>query len=177
MNTGGEAAFDHPQSIALDANGNMFVANNPSGSSGTVSELAALGDYSTGFNFASADANLSCPNSLVLDFSSNIFVANCDNTVSELTEGTNYTSGSSFALAAPDDQNAATAQSSIALDANSNVFVLTTGAMIGGVSELTQASEHRAGEFFSPPGAALDEPAAMALDSAGDVFAANLGVN
>ena len=173
LNTGGEAAFDHPQSIALDANGNMFVANNPSGSSGTVSELAALGDYSTGFNFASADANLSCPNSLVLDFSSNIFVANCDNTVSELTEGTNYTSGSSFALAAPDDQNAATAQSSIALDANSNVFVLTTGAMIGGVSELTQASEHRAGEFFSPPGAALDEPAAMALDSAGDVFAAN----
>src|SRR5208337_605005 len=70
---GGAAAFDHPQSAALDQNGNLFVANNPlGGMSGRVSELIASGDYSTGFNFASADASLTCPVSLVLDFASNI---------------------------------------------------------------------------------------------------------
>ena len=94
---GGEAAFDHPQSMALDAAGNIFVANNPIGGvSGRVTELVASGNYSTGFNFNSGDANLTCPASLVVDLASNVFVANCDNTVSELTFGSSYSFGIEF---------------------------------------------------------------------------------
>ena len=171
---GGEAAFDHPQSIALDAAGNIFVANNPAGGvSGRVTELVASGDYSTGFNFNSGDASLTCPASLAVDFASNVFVANCDNTVSELTFASSYSSGSSFSMSTPLDQNAAPVASAISLDINSNVFVLTSGVLTGGVSEATAASDHATGEFFSPLNAGFDEPVAMALDSAGDVFAAN----
>ena len=170
----GAAAFDHPQSIALDSGGNIFVANNPPGGvSGRVSELVASGNYSTGFNFTPPDANLTCPASLALDFAANIFVANCDNTVSELTSDSSYGSGSSFTLIAPDNQSVASAESSIGLDTESNVFVLTDGLLSGGVSELTAAGNHRSGQFFSPMGAGFNQPGAMALDSAGDVFAIN----
>ncbi len=132
---GGAASFNRPQSIALDKDGNIFVANNPpGGTSGRVSELVASGDFSTGFNFASADASLTCPVSLALDLSSNIFVANCDNTISELTFASGYGSGSSFNLISPDGQSVALAQSSIGLDTNSNLFVLTTGLLSGGIS-------------------------------------------
>ena len=96
FNPGGAAAFDHPQSVALDAAGNVFVANHPGGGSGSVSELVALGDYSTAFNFTSSDASLTCPASLVVDLASNIFVANCDNTVSKLNAASNYSSGFEF---------------------------------------------------------------------------------
>ena len=169
---GGEAVFDHPQSIALDAAGDAFVANNGE-TGGSVSELVASGSYSTGFLFASADASLTCPFALVLDLVPNIFVANCDSTVSELTAATGYRSGSSFDLTTPNDQTVASSESSIELDANSNVFVLTSGLFSGGISELTAASTYRSGEFLSPIGAAFDEPTAMALDSAGDVFVSN----
>jgi hypothetical protein len=148
------------------------VANNGE-TGGSVSELVASGSYSTGFLFASADASLTCPVALVLDFVPNLFVANCDNTVSELTAATGYRSGASFDLTTPNDQTVASAESSIGLDANSNVFVLTSGLFSGGISELTAASTYRVGEFLSPIGAGFDEPMAMALDSAGDVFVSN----
>ncbi len=171
---GEEAALDHPQSIALDPSGNIFIANNPPGGmSGRVSELVASGNYSTGFNFASGDANLTCPASLALDFAGNIFVANCDDTVSELTFASNYESGSSFTLTRADNQSVASGGYSIGLNANSDIFVLTSGPASGGISELTAVSQYRSGQFFSPPASDLNQPAAIVLDSAGNVFAAN----
>ncbi len=172
---GETATLDHPQSIALDTGGNVFVANNPIGDvSGSVTELIASGDYSTGFNFTPTDAHLTCPASLTLDFLADIFVANCDNTVSELfVGGGSYTSGSSFSMTALGGQSVTPAESSIGLDAGSNVFVLIGGGSSGGVSEL-MASAYSSSQLFFPLSAAIQEPTAMVLDSAGNVFAANL---
>jgi hypothetical protein len=67
----------------------------------------------------------------------------------------------------------ASVASSIALDANSKVFVLASGMLTGGVSEAAAVGNHATGQFFSPLSAGFDEPLAMAIDSAGDLFAAN----
>jgi hypothetical protein len=171
---GGGGALNGPLSLTLDATGNIFVANSSSGGGGRVSELVASGDYSTGFNFTSADANLTCPIGLALDFASNIFVANCDDTVSELTAASSYSSGSSFSLVTSNNQHFSLTQSGIALDPDSDVLVLTSGLVDGGVSELTAIGDYRSGKFFTPAGAAFDGPMAIAVDSAGNVFAANL---
>ena len=167
---GGDGAFDHPQSIALDADGNVFVVNRPA-SGGSISELIALGNYSTAFGYSPADASLTCPAALAIDASANLFVTNCDNTVSELTVASSYASGLSFEVTADETQTVSFPASFIGLDSESNLLVMVNGSAGGGAAELA-LPDYNLDQFFFPITAALAAPSAMVLDSAGDVFAA-----
>ncbi|MFI5351727.1 MAG: hypothetical protein ACHQZS_02105 [Candidatus Binatales bacterium] len=182
------AAFNQPESMALDGSGNVFVANSGKsmGTFGSVSELTAASGYATGLNFAPTAAAFDAPLSVVLDGSSNVFVANCGSycsgagnsgSVSELTAGSNppYSGGLNFDAPAA----AFNVPLSAALDGSGNVFVANCGSDCsttgnsGSVSELTEASGYTSGANFAPAGALFDLPGSIALDGSGDVFAAN----
>ena len=67
----------------------------------------------------------------------------------------------------------------LALDASGNVFVINfngaSGGNIGSVSRITASSGYTTGSNFSPSGAAFNQPQALALDTAGNVWVSNCG--
>ncbi len=170
--------FDHfPIAIALDASGNVFVANVDGGFdfNGSVSELTAASDYRTGLSFdnGNTDAEFYQPFAIALDTSGNVFVANIgggfdfNGSVSELTAG-DYYNGLSF-----DDTTGAMfdAPVSLALDVSGNLFAANCGLYCSGsgygpgsVSELTEASSYTTGLNLDPSGASFDAPVWLALD-------------
>ncbi len=176
------AALNDPFSIALDAAGDILVANDSAG--GSVSELTAASGYGTGLSFAPAGAALSHPLSIALDGAGNVLVANCGSacsgagiggSVSELTAASGYGTGFSFAPAAAAFNDPV----SIALDGSGNVLVANCGSACSGtgnsgsVSELTAASGYGTGVNFAPSGALFSVPGSIALDGSGNVFAPN----
>ncbi len=159
------ASFNNPFRVALDASGNVFVAN---ASGNSVSELTTSSAYRTGLHFAPSGASFDLPYGLALDGSANVFVPNAlGNSVSELTSGSGYATGLNFtpsgaSFDAPD---------SIALDGTGNVFV---GNYYGDtMSELTVASGYATGLNFASPD--LYASSSIALDGSGDAFVVTTG--
>jgi len=179
------AAFNGPNWLALDASGNVFVANFNGfngGNIGTVSELTASSAFTVGSNFTAAGAAFNQPQALALDTAGNIWVSNCgtscsgsgnSGSVSELTAGSGYATGNNFAAVAALFNNPL----GIALDASSNVWTVNfTGVLnTGSVSELTAASSYLTGLNFAAGGAAFSNPGSIAFDSAANVWVANSG--
>jgi len=159
------AAFDGSVALALDAGGNVFVANSAGNS---VSELPVAASYATGLDFAPSGAVFSGPNALAIDRSSNVFVANFfGSSVSELVPPNYGTSGSNFAPSGA----ALSEPVSLALDDSGNIFAANyTG---NSVSELTSASSYATGSNFAPAGAAFSQPVSLALDESDNIFVAN----
>ncbi len=173
-NTG--ASFDVPTAMALDAYGDVFVANYEGGAGnlGSVSELTAVSNYRTGVSFDNSNVTgspsgptvFALPSALAVDELSNVFVANFIGgsdyvgSVSELSAGDGYTTAS-----ISDNSNASGASfdhpGSIALDVSSNVFVANGEG--NSVSELTEPS-YTTGQNFTTSGASLDYPQSIALD-------------
>jgi hypothetical protein len=179
------AAFNGPNWLALDASGNVFVANFNGfngGNIGTVSELTASSAFTVGSNFTAVGAAFNQPQALALDTAGNIWVSNCgtscsgsgnSGSVSELTAGSGYATGNNFAAVAALFNNPL----GIALDASSNVWTVNfTGVLnTGSVSELTAASSYLTGLNFAAGGAAFSNPGSIAFDSAANVWVANSG--
>ena len=172
------AAFSLPQSIALDASGNVFVANEfnqaRNGFNGSVSELTAASGYATGLNFAPAGASLDAAYSIALDGTGNVFVANSAGnhglnvgSVSELTAASSYGTGFNFAPAGAVFDG----PTSLALDESGNVFA--SNYQGNSLSELSAASSYGTGVNLAPADAMLNGPISLALDGFGNVFASN----
>ena len=70
--------FSNPYGVALDANGNVFVADT---FNNQVKEILAAGGYVTVNTLAQANGNFSGPFSVAVDANGNVFVADTDNTV------------------------------------------------------------------------------------------------
>lgn len=83
--TGAAAKFNNPIGIALDANGNIYVADSGNScirkitSSGVVSTLAGLGGSGGFADGTGAAARFNYPSGIVVDGSNNIFVADQNN--------------------------------------------------------------------------------------------------
>jgi hypothetical protein len=193
-----DAGFDFPVSLVLDATGNVLITNQlgPPGAEdcggegcGSVSELTASSGYTTGHNFAPADAGFDFPVSLVLDATENVLITNafgpsgsidCGESgcgsVSELTASSGYTTGHNFAPAGAGIFSPAF----LALDATGNVWLPNEvgppgskdcgGEGCGSVSKLNASSGYTTGHNFAPAGAGFETPASVALDASGNVW-------
>ena len=163
------AGFNAPYSLAVDAGGNVWVAN---AGGDSVSELVAASGYTTELNLSPTGAALSFPVSIAVDAASNVWAVNFDSdSVSELTAASNYASGLNFAAAGA----AFDGPLAIALDAGGNVWAANYFGNT--MSELTAASSYATGLNFAAAGAAFNAPLAIALDAAGNVWAANYSGN
>ncbi|MFY0593159.1 SMP-30/gluconolactonase/LRE family protein, partial [Roseivirga sp.] len=184
--TGTNAQFNFPSGLALDAAGNIYVAdgNNNSirkiTSAGVVSILAGGSSGST--DGSGAAAKFQNPNGLAVDLSGNIYVADGNNNsirkitpagvVSTLAGGTNGTadgSGTSAHFNYP---------TGVAVDASGNVFVadrynnrirkITPAGVVTTFAGTTSGDSDGTGTAaqFSAPGA-------IALDGSGNLYVAD----
>jgi streptogramin lyase len=163
------AELNGPYKIAIDAAGNVWVAN---AGGDSVSMLDAATGYVTGSVFGPSGINYSLPTGIAIDLGGNVWVSNFDgDTISELTAASNYSTGLNFAPAGA----ALSSPLRIALDASGNVW---TGNYDGdSMSELTASSNYATGLNFAPAGAAFDYPTGIAIDSHSNVWATNYGSN
>ena len=164
------AAFDNPYSLALDAAGNVFVANDFS-----MSELTAASGYAKGLNFASPGRyrNLLDPPHWLWTRRATSLWRTSSRRRRTPARGRNLTAASGYARGlnfAPSGV-AFNVPYSLALDAAGNVFVVNDIS----VSELTAASGYAKGLNFAPFAAGFYSPISLALDAAGNVFVANCG--
>jgi secreted PhoX family phosphatase len=189
------AALDHPQGVALDSAGDVFVADT---NNNCIREVVAAtrdiftvaGNGTAGYsgdNGLATTAKLSSPGGVAVDSAGDIFIADNNNSrVREVVAATgdiatvagNGTAGYSG------DGGAATAASlywpsSVVLDSAGDVFVADTKngrlreilAATGNV--VTAAGNGSPGDGGPATAASLASPEGVAVDSAGDVFIAD----
>jgi sugar lactone lactonase YvrE len=151
-------SFSSPSGVAVDANGNLFVAD--SGTS-TVEEIAAAGGYTS---VKVLGSGFSQPTGLAVDGSGNVFVADSGNhVVKEILAAGGYTGvntlGGSFKEAA-----------GMALDGGGNVLVADAGN--NAVYEILAAGGY---STVNTLGTGFNYPTGVAVDGSGNVFVADSG--
>ncbi len=166
-NTAG-AGFYNPSQMAIDASGNVWVAN-PFGYSVTELLAGCTSSSCTAENFNNSNtdgANFYDPTGVAIDASGNVWVANpFGYSVTELTSSGHLAGNfNSYTFDIPD---------LVAIDAAGNAWV--TNYSGNSVTELT-SSGGLAGNF-DPGGANFNNPNGMAIDAAGNVWVTNIGGN
>lgn len=186
---GAAATFNAPKGLAVDRNGNVFVADSgnqairkitPAGVVSTLASSALLGiSY-----IVSQEAVFVPPTGIAVDSNGNVFVADATNhTIRKITP-TGVISTFSGSGAAGFDDGAGVAASfnqprGLAVDANDNVFVADTGNQairkITPNGAVTTFAGNKNFGFVDGTGVAarFSQPSAVAVDSGGNVFVAD----
>jgi sugar lactone lactonase YvrE len=143
--TGSAARFGTPSGLAIDASGNLFVAQfhghtirkiTPAGVVTTVAGLA--GSYGSADGVGSA-ARFYFPGGVAVDVSGNVFVADCGNhTIRKITPGgvvttVGGTAGRSGSVDGPGNVARFLVPSDVAVDASGNLYVTANYAVLKGV--------------------------------------------
>lgn len=200
------SGFNAPQAAAVDASGNVFVAD--TGHS-AVKEILAP-NYTTTIPIAVVNGNFSSPDALAIDAAGNLFVADWDNgTVKEITATSGYVAVSTVAAGF-------SLPTGVAVDQFENLFVADFGtnrlyeqlavngyatritlnasfsALTGvavdanenlftadendGIQELTDASGYSSLVNLASGNQNIVEPYAIRVDSSGNVFFTDLAL-
>ncbi|MGB7847536.1 MAG: choice-of-anchor D domain-containing protein, partial [Candidatus Acidiferrum sp.] len=152
------SGFNFPTGVAVDASGNVFVAE---GSNKAVKEILAAGGYTT-VNTLGSGFNL--PTAVAVDGSGNVFVTDqTNNAVKEILAAGGYatvsTLGSGFNL-----------PTGAAVDGSGNVFVADYGN--SAVKEILAAGGYGT---VNTLGSGFRTPIGVAVDGSGNVFVADYG--
>ena len=184
------AEFDTPTGTAVDANGNVYVAdrgNNtvreifPSGQATTIAGTPGTAGYQDG-----TTALFNAPSAVAVDGSGNVYVADTNNNaIRKITPGVGVsTFAGGVTFLSPSDPNAASQVNSpggIAVDAAGNVFVANSGPDISSILKITStgtvsllAGSSTQG-FADGAGAAAQfhGPAGLAVDANENVYVAD----
>jgi streptogramin lyase len=161
--TGG--GLNAPDGLAIDASGNVWVANY---SGNSITKLTNSGAPATGSPFSAV--GLSGPQGIAIDGSGNLWITNDyndqGNSVTKLTSAGIVVSGSPFATGGDDDVP-------IAIDASGNVWVGNEST--GSVAKLNSAGTAVSGSPFTSGG--LYWPEAIAIDASGNAWIADFANN
>ena len=188
--TGSSARFSNPASIAVDAGGNVFVADNfnntirkitPVGVVTTVAGGSAGSSDGTG-----ADAKFALPGGVAVDSTGNVFVTDSRNhTIRKITSAGVVTT---FAGAPPLRGNADgsgvlarfDAPAGIAADATGNLYVADANnnsirklSLAGAVTTLAGTTGAQGATDGAASSATFNAPGGVAADGAGNVFVAD----
>src|SRR5580704_7230022 len=152
--------FSSPEGVAIDANGNIFVADN---GHNAVKEILAAGGYTT---INTLGSGFSSPFGVAIDASGNVFVADTgNNAVKESLAAGGYitvnTLGSGFL-----------SPTGMAVDASGNVFVADNGN--NAVKEILAAGGYTT---VNTLGSGFIQPDGVAVDTNGNLFVADSGNN
>lgn len=180
--TGEDASFNRPSGVAVDANGNVYVAD--AGNSlirevspvGVVTTIAG-GDTTGAVNGPGSSATFNYPTGLALDASGNLYVADAGNNVIRLISKAGVVS--TFAGSITDTTALFNNPTGVALDANNNVYV--AGYINNNILQINQAGAINIFAGTGAPGA-LNGPAAsatfyypsgVAVDATGNIYVAD----
>lgn len=185
--TGGAAKFYSPRAVAVDAAGNVYVADGGNHcirkitSAGVVSTLAGSGAY--GFaEGTGTGAQFYFPKGIAVDAAGNVYVADDLNQRIRKITPTGTVSTLAGSTSGNADGVGSTAQFSsprgVAVDVNGNVYVADAGN--SRIRKITPAGTvttiaGSTGGFTDATGASarFDEPAGLVVDSSGNIYVAD----
>jgi len=184
-----KALFKNPRSVALDAAGNLYVADYGNNrirkisTTGTVTTLAGDGiaryiNSSTENNTASFNG----PIAVTIDALGNLYVADQNNkAIRKVNVSTGATSTAAGGLIYPDQIGSPVA---IATDAQSNVYIVDKGGrimelVVAGRALYTLAGKLNTSGFINGAGAdaRFNAPSGVALDASGNAYITDFNNN
>ncbi|MFI5180852.1 MAG: hypothetical protein ACHQPI_05640 [Thermoanaerobaculia bacterium] len=190
--TGSAALFDHPQSLAVDGSGNVYVADafndtiRKITSGGVVTTLAGLAQSSGSADGTGSAAQFNYPQGVAVDGAGNIYVADTQNsTIRKITSGGVVTTLAGLAQSSGSADGTGSAArfsfpTGVAVDGSGNVVVsdtanntirgITTGGVVTTLAGL-------AGSYGSVDGVGsgvrFNDPRGVAVDILGNVYVAD----
>ena len=188
--TGTAATFDAPLGVAVDASGNLYVADGGNdvirkiAPGGVVTTLAGAVGTSGTADGTGVLAKFNQPYGVAVDASGNVYVADYgNNTIREVTPGGTVTTIAGAAgLAGSTDATGAAARFNkpygVAVDASGNIYVADTGnnrireIMPGGVVTTLAGSTSGYGDGTGTA-AQFASPRGVAVDASGNVYVAD----
>lgn len=187
--TGTAASFSDPEGVAVDASGNVYVADEASAlirkitPGGAVTTLAG-GGSGTATNGPGTIASFSIPEGVAVDSSGNVYVADTGNSlIRKITPGGAVTtlagSGSNGASNATGTAASFYYPQGVAVDASGNVYVAdSANALIrkitpGGVVTTLAGGGPGTATNATGTAASFDYPEGVAVDSSGNVYVAD----
>jgi sugar lactone lactonase YvrE len=192
--TGAEARFNSPSGVAVDAKGNILVADSGSHTirkitpEGAVSTLAGATGQQGAVDKPGTEARFSSPAGIAVDAKGNILVADSgSHTIRKITpEGDVSTLAGAAGKPGTIDNPGAEARfnspQGVAVDAKGNVFVADSGNNTirkitpeGAVSTLAGAAGQSGAVDMPREKARFNWPFGVAVDVEGNVFVADLG--
>jgi hypothetical protein len=187
--TGSAARFDHPNGVAVDSTGNVYVGDEATHtirkvtSAGVVTTLAGLAYWNGSSNGTGSVARFYGPCGVAVDLAGNVFVADRDNnTIRKVTPGGVVTTLAGLAGSYGGDDGTGSAARffspcGVAVDGATNVYVADTGnnsiRMVTPSGVVTTLAGHSgwAGTNDGTGSTALfHEPNGLALDIAGNLY-------
>jgi sugar lactone lactonase YvrE len=184
--TGTSATFDEPIGIAVDSNGNVYVADKLNSlireisSSGAVTTLAGSGAEGHG-DGTGTGASFFEPQGVAVDSMGNVFVADTtNNTIRRITPGGSVSTYAGIALSSGllNSNTVATAAKfstpdGVAVDSVGNVYVADTGNSV--IRKIAPGSGATVGGVVTTYATGFTAPQGIAVDSSGVVYVADTG--
>jgi uncharacterized protein (TIGR03437 family) len=168
---------DTPLSVAVDASGNLFIAdafNNrirKVSATGTITTVAGGGSNGAGDGGPATDAQLASPSGVAVDARGNLFIADTfnDRTLSNRIRKVSPTGIITTVVGLGNPRG-------VALDASGNLYVLKVSAA-GIITTVAGGGSNGPGDGGLATDARLASPSGVAVDAAGNLFFADLGLN
>ena len=190
--TGTAARFNFPQGVAVDASGNVYVADSDNSvirkitAGGVVTTLAGTAGLAGATNATGVAARFNVPQDVAVDASGTLYVADTgNNTIREVTPaGVVTTLAGTAGLTGFTDGTGAAAQfnspQGVAVDVDGNVYVGDTfndvirKIAVGGVVTTLAGTVGVTGSLDGKgPAALFDGPAGVVVDGNGTVYVAD----